>query len=318
MRRAIRARIIVLGAVIAAATAVAAIPASAQVRTVTIQQISTGRFVDAGAPTVADRIVTEPAQNDATQQWIMTPTGGNTYSFQQVSSGLFWDAHDTADRDYEMVTRTAQSNTTQRWTVTELGGGVYTIQQVSTGRFVDAYAEPARVVAGSIRLENYRLVTRADNFLATDSRLWRIRIINEVVPAERGEPPIIIPPIGVPSILSSGTFDLLPSGRVNLDNGTPGAAGADLAYGGSVGNLQLLPVGGAQISFTDGTQRGIGTAGVQSCATAAYTTAPVPLALISTGDFICMRTGEGHFSEFRVNSIGLVLRRLSISYETWQ
>jgi hypothetical protein len=226
-----------------------------------------------------------------------------------VSTGRYWDAHESANEDHRLVTRPAQPNTTQRWIVTEVGGGIFTIQQVSSGRFVEAY---------STADEDFGLVTRENNFLATSSRQWRIQIISEVVPADRGAPIVVIPPIGLPNISSSGAFDLLPSASVNLDNGNVGPAGADLAYQGGLANLQLAPVNGAQISFTDGAERGIATAGIASCATAVYSTAPVPLAAVSPGDYACMRTSEGRVSEFRVTSIGLVLRKLSISYTTWQ
>ena len=44
----------------------------------------------------------------------------------------------------------------------------------------------------------------------------------------------------------------------------------------------------------------------------------MPLAIVSPGDFVCMRTDEGRITEFVVNSIGPILRVLSISYTTWQ
>lgn len=288
----------------------AAAPVSAQVTIVTIQQSNTGRFVDAHETADQDyRIVTRAAQNNDTQRWIMTPVGGS-YTFQQVSTGRYWDAHESANNDFRLVTRPAQNDLTQRWRVTSVGGGLVTMQQVSNGRFVDAY---------STSDGDFGLVTREDSFLAAaGSREWRIRVLSEVVPANPGVPVVVIPPIGIPSVISTGAIELSPGGAVNLDNGVVGPSGADLSYEGGLANLRLAPINGARISFTDGTQRGIATAGIASCASAAFVTTPVPLAAVSPGDYVCMRTDVGHISEFRINNIGGVLRRLSISYTTWR
>jgi hypothetical protein len=38
----------------------------------------------------------------------------------------------------------------------------------------------------------------------------------------------------------------------------------------------------------------------------------------AVGDYVCYRTDEGRIGEFRIDSIGLVLQVLSVSYTTWQ
>jgi len=109
----------------------------------TIQQQSNGRFVDAHEYSGKDfGLVTRPAQNNRTQQWILIPVGG-VFKIQQKSNGRFVDAHEYSGKDFGLVTRPAQNNDTQKWVLTRVGGsymgGPYTIQQKSNSRFVDAY-----------------------------------------------------------------------------------------------------------------------------------------------------------------------------------
>jgi hypothetical protein len=86
----------------------------------TIQHKKSGRFMDAHAIAEKDyAIITRPQQNNATQQWMLTPLGDNTYTIQQKSSGRFVDAHEIQEKDYALVTRPAQNNDTQRWIITE-------------------------------------------------------------------------------------------------------------------------------------------------------------------------------------------------------
>jgi hypothetical protein len=86
----------------------------------TIQQKSTGRFVDAHEIVEKDfAIVTRPEQNNDTQKWILNPLGDNTFTIQQKSSGRFVDAHEIEEKDFALVTRPAQNNDTQRWIILE-------------------------------------------------------------------------------------------------------------------------------------------------------------------------------------------------------
>lgn len=75
----------------------------------------------------------------------------------------FLDAHEIADRDFNVVIRQYQNNATQRWLVTPAGNGLYTIQQVSSGRFLDAHQIPEL---------DYRVVTRPAQTDGT--QLWRV------------------------------------------------------------------------------------------------------------------------------------------------
>ncbi|MCZ6820329.1 MAG: serine hydrolase, partial [Calditrichaeota bacterium] len=95
-----------------------AVPVTAQLSqgAYTIQQTSTGRYVDAYESSKKDySLVTRTAQNSDTQRWILTPLGNNTYTIQQQSSGRYVDAYESSKKDHSLVTRTAQNNDTQRW-----------------------------------------------------------------------------------------------------------------------------------------------------------------------------------------------------------
>jgi hypothetical protein len=279
--------------VLAAVLAFMAAPVAAQT-IVTIQQVSSNRYVDAHEHAGEDyRLVTRAAQNNSTQLWRMTQIDGQVYTFQQVSSGRFMDAHEHAGEDYRLVTRPAQNNDTQRWLVIPLGGDIYTIQQVSNGRYVDAHE-----VAG----EDYRLVTRPAQNNATQQ--WRIATV--LVEAEPTPPAAVT--------FSTGAFELPPALTVNLDNGVLGPVGADLAYQGpNLAELRLVPINGAEISFAGGAQRGFA-----GCSAAAYGATPVVAATLTVGNYVCVRTNAGRISEFRINAIGPLLRVLTIGYTTWQ
>ncbi len=291
-----KAKAAIVGTAMVGAMALAgAAPASAQTTIVTIQQVSSNRFVDAHEYAGEDyRLVTRAAQNNTTQLWRLTPLGNNIYTIQQVSSGRLVDAHEDAGNDYRLVTRPAQNNTTQRWLLTNLGNNIFTMQQVSNGRYVDAHED-----AGN----DYRLVTRtAQN---NDTQRWRIvTILVE-------QPPVQQPP--APVVVSSGAFQLVPQQQVNLDNGAIGPGGADLFYQVVGFTRQLAPVNGAQISFTNGAQRGFA-----GCTAAAFNNGPVLQTSLSIGSYVCVRTSQGRISEFRVDNIGIVLGILTLSYTTWQ
>jgi hypothetical protein len=139
------------------------IPLMLQPGIYTIQQQSTGRFVDAHEYAGKDfALVSRPAQNNDTQRWILRPLGG-VYTIQQESTGRFVDAHEYAGKDFALVTRPAQNNDTQRWMLTRLEGNTYTIQQQSSGRVVDAYQSAEK---------DFALVTRtAQN---NDTQKWVI------------------------------------------------------------------------------------------------------------------------------------------------
>ncbi|WP_378740674.1 RICIN domain-containing protein [Nocardia brasiliensis] len=132
------------------AVAIVATPATANAAQpddiVTIQQVSSGRYLDAWNDGTHDyNVVTRPKQGDTSQQWRIRwdDSGTGTGTVQQVSSQRYLDAHEIESLDYRLVTRPVQNNPTQVWHIRSIGGGKYTMQQASNNRYVDAheYAE---------------------------------------------------------------------------------------------------------------------------------------------------------------------------------
>ncbi|WP_330178825.1 RICIN domain-containing protein [Nocardia sp. NBC_01503] len=132
-----------VGMVIAPATANAAQPDDV----VTIQQVSSGRYLDAWNDRTHDyNVVTRPKQGDVSQQWRIhwDDSGTGTGTVEQVSSHRYLDAHEIESLDYHLVTRPVQNNPTQQWRIQSIGGGKYTMQQVSSNRYVDAHEIPEK------------------------------------------------------------------------------------------------------------------------------------------------------------------------------
>jgi hypothetical protein len=297
-------RAVLYGAVLAGIASFAvASPASAQL--VTIQQVSTARYLDAWEDEGHDyRAVIWTQQNNDSQLWRMTRVDGHVYTLQQVNTGRYLDAHEIESQDWNVVTRPAQNNNTQQWLIIELGGGINTIQQVSSGRYLDAWEDAGH---------DYRAVTRP--FQGNATQQWRITIVRYELNLVPINPGIFLPPVAPPpAVHSSGTFDLASPLMVNVDQGNIALAGADIQYfAPNLTDLALVPVGGAMISYTDGSQRNYA-----GCSTATFSTTPVPISSISPGQYLCVQTNEGRISELKINSIGAILRVLSVDYTTWE
>jgi len=88
---------------------------------------------------------------------ILTP---GTVTIRQQSTGRFLDAHEIADKDFQLVTRPEQGNNTQRWVLAQVGT-VVMIRQKSSGRFLDAF---------ETRNNDFRLVTRDPN--VSEAQRW--------------------------------------------------------------------------------------------------------------------------------------------------
>ena len=54
-------------------------------------------------------------QNNDTQRWVLLPSKDGSFTVQQLSSGRFVDAHDSASNDFRVVTRGAANADRQRW-----------------------------------------------------------------------------------------------------------------------------------------------------------------------------------------------------------
>jgi hypothetical protein len=136
-------------------------------RIVTIQQTNGLRFVDAWDDGTNDwTVVTRNFQNDDSQKWRMTQVSGNVYTFQQLSSGRFLDAHETGapGYDFRMVTRPMQGNASQQWRLVDYGGAFYTMENVLLSQFADNTLESAL---------DFHLMT-GPQAQGSNSQTWRI------------------------------------------------------------------------------------------------------------------------------------------------
>ena len=131
----------------------------------TIQQQSSGLYLDAHEGTKDNMVVTRPAQNNNTQVWTLQQLSAHVYTIRQKSNGRYLDAYE-GEKDSTLVTRNNQNNATQRWVLTrwsEGGANAYRVQQLSTSRFMDAYAGE----------KDNRVVTR--NFQENATQVWIIK-----------------------------------------------------------------------------------------------------------------------------------------------
>lgn len=134
----------------------------------TLQQLSSGRFLDAHQNSAHGfSAVTRRDQNNDTQRWEVAPLGNGAYTVVQLSSGRFLDALQSAGNDFSAVTRTAQGNDTQRWRFTPVAT-VYEVQQVSSDRYVDAHENSAL---------DFSAVTRGDQ--NNDTQRWVVTYLGD-------------------------------------------------------------------------------------------------------------------------------------------
>ena len=121
-------------------------------------------------------------------------------------------------------------------------------------------------------------------------------------------PPLLIPQ--PPPVYSQGSFRLLPTARVDVDDGSFGFNGLDLRYQGGA----LSPVGDAGLHYAPGIAPGFfGCVGINY-----FQTASVPISALSVGDRLCMATDSGRRAQLRIDAIDPILRSVRISYTTWQ
>ncbi len=137
----------------------------------TIEQVSSGRYLDAWNDGTHDHdVVTRPFQGDASQEWLVTfdESGAAMATLQQVSSGRMLDAHEIGELDFRAVSRPGgQTDNTQTWQVASIGGGSYNIIQQSSGRLLDAH---------EIAEKDFEAVTRPGG--QTDgTQAWRLHFV---------------------------------------------------------------------------------------------------------------------------------------------
>jgi hypothetical protein len=118
----------------------------------------------------------------------------------------------------------------------------------------------------------------------------------------------------VPPVLASGTIQLFPSFRVDLDTGALGTAAADL-------ELQLVTLLDARLAPINGAQMGVGdrsNRGYSGCLVEPMSAAAVPITAIPAGSHICARTNAGRISEIRIDALAPLIRVLTVTFTTWQ
>jgi len=124
--------------IIAGAASAQILPGKAVRGEFTLQQKSTGLYLDAHINSKDNSVVMRNRQDNDTQVWILRLQGGNTYTLQQKSTGLYLDAHEGVN-DNSVVTRNRQNNNTQQWIISGGGANGYIIQQKSSRRHLDAW-----------------------------------------------------------------------------------------------------------------------------------------------------------------------------------
>ena len=121
-------------------------------------------------------------------------------------------------------------------------------------------------------------------------------------------PPLLIPQ--PPPVYSQGSFRLLPTARVDVDDGSFGFNGLDLQYQGGA----LSPTGDAGLHYAPNIAPGFfGCAGISY-----FQTASVPVSALSVGDRLCVATDAGRRAQLRIDAIDPILHSVRISYTTWQ
>ena len=140
---------------------------------VTIKQVSSGRFLVGqyrGDWNVVTSDKISPSGDDP--KWIRTSQGAGIYTFHKLfriqqgtgSHERYIDAHEIAEKDFDVVTREKQaSDKTQLWQLIPQGANVFEIMQVSSGRFMDAHEIPEM---------KYRVVTRPRQHNPT--QFWKV------------------------------------------------------------------------------------------------------------------------------------------------
>jgi len=173
---------------LAVITSFIAAPATAQVLNgdFTIQQKSSGRYLDAYEGLSDNIAVTRPHESNNTQVWIFTHKGGNTYTIRQKSNGRFLDTYytrtpgpDGVDK-FKVATRNFQNSGTQLWRLNKYADGSYKITSTHN-----------RALEGLDAANDFAALANTPN--NTVQQRWIIRRVGggPVIP------PIVIPPIVV-------------------------------------------------------------------------------------------------------------------------
>jgi hypothetical protein len=111
----------------------------------------------------------------------------------------------------------------------------------------------------------------------------------------------------------SGTTNLIPTDKINLDtNQINVGGGEDLSYETVGDQLSLAPAGSAIVGAY-----GPSTPTIDDCQGAAMGASPLPLDSLYQGVYLCYRTDQGLFGWARLLNLELSTNTLTIQILTW-
>ncbi len=115
-------------------------------------------------------------------------------------------------------------------------------------------------------------------------------------------------------VQASGVRSLLPTDRINLDNGKQNpSAGEDLLYDFNIkGKLQLAPRNGAQIGYYGESQPA-----KENCQATSVDIAPLLLQDLSGGVYLCYQTDAGRWGWLLLKTFDEITLTLTIEFLTW-
>jgi len=149
------------------------------------------------------------------------------------------------------------------------------------------------------------------------------------LPTPTRVPPTDTPPPGTPVVLTTpettpeppttyatGFLEIPQTWQADLDEGVVGSGpGADIWFEAETATARYVtPLHGASIAIVGNTP-----VGRDGCAQAALYAARVHVDGLQEGTYVCVRTNEGRYSQFRVNApIGPSPGTLMIGFTTWE
>ncbi len=119
------------------------------------------------------------------------------------------------------------------------------------------------------------------------------------------------PVVEAPKTSIAGLFSLTETASIDLDNGSSGGDGADLAIEVVTATERYMSTqNGAELTIIDS-----GEVGLSACENLNYTRGRTPLDSLTEGTYICVLTNEARYSQFRV--VGANAGGIEIDYTTW-
>ncbi|MCJ7825919.1 MAG: NBR1-Ig-like domain-containing protein [Anaerolineales bacterium] len=116
-----------------------------------------------------------------------------------------------------------------------------------------------------------------------------------------------------PILASDGDLDLDQTYAVDLDTGSVGATGDLWFQAVSPAEKYLAPTGGAMIKRMGGS-----VPSLENCLSASLSTAKIPLADVSVGDWLCFETNQGNVGRIEIEGITPgPTQTLQLDFKTW-